>query len=143
IIDTERAPKAAAKALQDSFPQKEQLAIDKVIWQPLPNADEAGDVGLLPLPVAFGSATYDRHGDSATLTLTLKAAPPSGWSVSPDEDGLPLCTDLAWKEQGAPETLVLPWTDARPPSGLWIHWNGASAPAWWPVNVASALALPP
>src|SRR5690606_28297868 len=31
----------------------------------------------------------------------------------------------------------------RPPAGLEVGWSGTTEPAWWPVNIRDALALPP
>ncbi len=134
----------AFKRLDESFPRGEWIDPDRPLkWQPvtdesLSNSDEP------VLPTAFSSIVLSNDSEqNVALTLTFAGTPPTAWIIKADEDDNFRFNEADWQKRGQPLTVTLPWNAALLPSGFWVQWQGSQGRAWWPVNVESALSLPP
>lgn len=126
----------AGRALESAWPEVADLPDDKDIrYQPAINTDdEASDQQRLP--PAFADAVFT----GTEVQFHFAGVPPEGWIVL-DVDA-PFTNDTAWRENGCPEVFTRAWPQTHPPSGFGVTWPGSNGPAWWPVNVLSAEALP-
>ena len=137
----------AYRTLRHGLPESKSIPpkID-LRWKPRDEKGEDLPVDDLPLDSAFGWATYrhDQDEERAVVILDFNGTPPDGWRLAfEDDDQRTFYEEKTWRTCGEPEEIELEWTKTRPPSGFWVCWAGSEGKAWWPVNVASAAALPP
>src|SRR5690606_1632518 len=85
---------------------------------------------------------FVEHG-ALRLRLGFGTELPAGWWVRTEDATTPLADSARWNAEGEPRTMEIPWAEKRPPAGLEVGWSGTTEPAWWPVNIRDALALPP
>lgn len=137
VVRTDLNPEAW-RALESAWPDVDDLPEDKLIRYLPPTETEDEATGDERLPHAFAEAVYT--GDE--IHLHFAGAPPPGWQVFAEEAATPVANEEAWQQQGSPSVFHLPWSHERAPSGFSVTWHGSSGPAWWPVNVLSAEALP-
>ena len=139
-----RSSPERAAALDTAFLRGEPLDDETItLWQPRNEADEDDGDEAPALPAGFEDAEVFVERGAMRLRLRFGAALPDGWWVRA-EDARPTLVDQArWQAEGAPRTIEIPWPEARPPAGLEVGWSGTTEPAWWPVNIRDALALPP
>jgi hypothetical protein len=142
-VDGDRNTRALDQ-LRECFPEGDPLDLDGIKWLPRRDEDEDSGGELAILPGAFGLATYDcDEHQNATVELTFAGNPPTGWSVSGEDDDKLILDEAQWITGARPTRMLLPWEPDRPPSGFLVRWSGCAAAAWWPVNVARPEALPP
>lgn len=126
-----------ARALEDAFPDYEDIPDEYIVFRPRRNEDETeeSEVGLLP-PLCQ-HAQYRRVDTRRELVLCFADSPPSGLAVF-TEDDKPLWS--AGPDCGP--MIVIEWGPDRPPSGLWVQLPGEEQKAWWPVEIDSSSSLP-
>ncbi len=116
----------------------------EIRFQPKPDEDAAEDVAAPALPDGFGEAVFDvQAGRRGEVTLTLRAPLPTGWSVLREDEDTVVLDEARWKAEGEPARVRVAWNPDHPPSGFRVQWTDSGGFAWWPVQVASAQALPP
>ncbi len=144
VVDKKR-DRNSFKQLEQSFTKGELINLNKELrWQPRIDQNEDSSAGVLILPSAFGTATYDcDENQIGKIILTFNSSPPAGWTVKTDEDDKSFYTEPDWIRSGAQKEVTVLWQKDRPPSGFWVQWQGAGDHAWWPVNIASMNSLPP
>jgi hypothetical protein len=133
------------KQMVQARPDFKELGRDvELQWQvKTDNDDEASWEMTLPSP--FISAIFDRReGKPGSIILRFAAEPqpPPGWAVT-TEDQDTIYDERMWEAAGRPTEVVVTWPNALPPAGFLVRWHDSPGAAWWPVNVASADALPP
>lgn len=135
---------ATRRALFDAWPDCEDIPESRELrWQPSEDRDDsAGEAQLLP--PSFGDVRFGvNEAGRPFIEMTFVGSPPSGWQATPDGASVPFATEAQWRQAGSPEVLRLEWDERRPPVGFEVRWTGATNPAWWPVNIVDANALPP
>ncbi|NUO07899.1 MAG: hypothetical protein HUU08_04345 [Candidatus Brocadia sp.] len=138
--------KAAVNMLGKSSLSRDYLAIDEhTLWDRQANEDEPDSECPTLLPFVFGYAIYDRDEHMVSFVRFHFSSQdlPKGFSISQEDGKEVLYDERKWVEDGKPLEQRLAWKSDLPPSGFNVMWDGAKNPAWWPVNIESASALPP
>ena len=137
--------RSAFRALSNSFPATDEIGEDlKLKWDPLEDGEDEPAAGAVILPAAFGPAVYSLDKkQNRQIELRFIGHPPSGWEILKEDSPHVLYTEQDWIGDGSPDTVLLSWIPTRPPSGLLVRWSNSGGEAWWPVNIASSIDLPP
>ncbi len=136
--------KAADKACIAAWLEGEPVE-NPILIPPPESAEDDPKTGDLPLPEAFGSATFTRNAAGAScVQFTFHGTTPADWQVRPDDGTDRVFIDEAtWKGKGAPESYEVTWESDSPPFGFRVRWAGSERDAWWPVNVGDGSVLAP
>jgi hypothetical protein len=136
---------SAARQLTSQCPEGDPIYEDHLIWKPLSEKgeDAPGDHSI-PLPAAFGAATFSKKDGMGEVIFHFTEAPPEKWRIflTPESDEILIGEDT-WKKNGTPKILSIEWAKNMAPSGFEVTWHDVEGRAWWPVNVDSAASLPP
>ena len=111
----------ACRALEDAWLEYEEIPEGlKLQWQPRPDeGEDSAALGLLPLPSAFGQATFGSDEQQrAYVELTFPAAPASKWALFVEDEHEVFLDEVAWQAQGTPQQVRLTWSRDRAPSGF-------------------------
>jgi len=152
VFTLNAANKAAYRNLNQSFPDNKYIPYKRITgWndtQPV-SEDESSQYSLLnPF---FDEAIFDVDDKKVgvlrlhfSLTRVEKDRIPKEWTIkyNRNHEG-EIYNSRQWHEEIDQMTVEVPWDDPAPPTGLLVRDNFENRPAWWPVNVESADALPP
>lgn len=135
-----------AKVCSQCLPPCEGVDLDEDVVRFKPVGDRTPEAeGRVPLPVAFGSATFKPTEAGGELWLEIGERAPLEFTVH-DSAGNTLLTAASWGAENGPTPAVVPWTAKSPPSHLIVSWpDDAREPleAIWTVNVSDLGELPP
>jgi len=136
----------ACHALENAWLETEEFpdGLEKR-WQPPPDeSEDSAASGLVPLPSAFGNASYDSDDQlRGFVELTFPISPPPKWALIPDDEREVFLDEAGWVARGSLKQLRLEWPRTRAPSGFRVTWTDSAGSAWWPVNLVSNRSLPP